>query len=388
MSYPATERAKARNAYRQLTELAMQTKTAAERGLVLPEGTLKIVAALSQGATDPFVQAKALGAIAEDIRTRHLNSLLPLAKDEFAAFCEYVNPDEPPESKWHIFLTDQLQQIEVNPSLNRFILNCPPGVAKPLSCNTKLLMADGTWKRLGDVTVGDRVVSDTGASRRVTEVHTQGVLPLLKITTTGGRVIYSAYDHSFRVGDAWRRADELRSGDKLDLVMRPARTISNRTGTPDEFLFAAYVASQGAMSWMASRNKQNYYRAFRLFASLLPDAERMAECLDRLGLKYSLKPRVGGWNILISMPDADALADRFRLDDRKDNLRVPSFVMNAGDEHLIDYLSNVLFSCGADLSQKYHFNWLTYYSHSLGFLYDLQKLLGRFGVGAINRILA
>jgi len=381
MSYSNEERVKAREAVRRLNDLAAQTKTAAERGIHLSEASEKVVAALTQ-TPDGHMRAKALQAIAEDIQKRHLGALLPLAYNEFAAFCEYMEPEEPPESKWHMFLTDKLQQIETDPALNRFILNCPPGHAKPLSVQTPVLMADGSWSQLGEIEVGDFVVSHSGEKRLVTAVHEQGVLPLLKITTLGGRVILSAYDHSFKVGDAWKEAQALRPGDRFDLVLRPNDLNTHSTATIDEFRFAAYAATQGAMSWMTGRNRTTQYRAFRLFSADIGDITEMSDCMTRLGLKHSTKPRSGGYNILMSIPDSDNLAEPFRLDDRKDNMRVPDFVLKADNDQLREYLS-LVFSYGGDLAQRYNYNWLTYYSHSLGFLYDLQKLLGRFHVGSI-----
>lgn len=71
-----------------------------------------------------------LDAMGDRLQGQHLAKLKPLAAGEFNAFCEVMSPEEPPESKWHVFLTEQLQEVENNPKYSKLILNCPPGHAK------------------------------------------------------------------------------------------------------------------------------------------------------------------------------------------------------------------------------------------------------------------
>src|ERR1051326_5475309 len=100
--YPMEERQKARSAIIRLTDLAGEAKRAQERGLILPDATLKGIVQLT-GTSEKSRQVDALTSPADSLQKRHLDRLQPLAADEFNAFCEFVNPDEAPASRWHIW---------------------------------------------------------------------------------------------------------------------------------------------------------------------------------------------------------------------------------------------------------------------------------------------
>lgn len=394
--YSIEDRERARRMYRTTLELAMQSKQAAERGTLLSPESEEIVAALTR-TSDMSHRATTLFSISDDIRAQHLKKLLVLAPTEFAAFCEYVNPDEPPESNWHQYLTSTLQDIEYNPERHRIILNCPPGHAKPLHVDTPVLMGNGTWKRLGDIKVGDEVVSHKGKIRKVTEVHEQGVLPILRIVTTAGRVINSAPDHSFWVdpgkgyikrGTAgWRKAEDLRPGDKLRLVHRPSQSRSAPIGGGGDVVdarFAAVVQAQGAMSWMTGRNQDSAYRSFYLYAPTEALANEFDGLMTAIGVKHSCKPLKNNIGYVLRMTTADAndLSAKFRLDDRRENRRVPDFIMSGTAREKKEYLSK-FFSLSGEAPMRYGGHWLYVYSHSEDFLADIQKLLGWFDIDAV-----
>src|SRR6266567_7650405 len=103
MSYTHEERARARSTIRRLNALANDARISAERGIVLPTEADKAIYGLTN-TQDRSRQIDALNAMGERMRDEHLAKLLPMAPTNFNAFCEYVNPDEPPERKWHIYL--------------------------------------------------------------------------------------------------------------------------------------------------------------------------------------------------------------------------------------------------------------------------------------------
>ena len=76
-------------------------------------------------------------------------------------------------------------------------------------------MADGSYKTLGEIRVGDSVISHTGASRRVSAVFEQGELECVEITTHSGRVAVAALDHPFMTPQGWVEAAHLRVGQYL-----------------------------------------------------------------------------------------------------------------------------------------------------------------------------
>lgn len=110
-------------------------------------------------------------------------------------------------------------------------IGAQPNFGKPLKYDTLVTMSDGTYKQIKDIQVGDFVVTGKCRSRKVLRVFEQGSLPILKITTKLGRVIYSAYNHSFYVfrycenykhphNDPlnWVQAKDLRIKDRLELI--------------------------------------------------------------------------------------------------------------------------------------------------------------------------
>lgn len=93
------------------------------------------------------------------------------------------------------------------------------GRGKPLHVDTLVTMGDATYKRLGDIKVGDSVLTDMGRVRRVDAVFEQGILQTLTITTKSGRRIVSAYDHTFQSKRGWTFARDLKVGDILYLLL-------------------------------------------------------------------------------------------------------------------------------------------------------------------------
>lgn len=321
------QRKRTRAAIKQLNDLAEKSLEVAQMGLILPTSTKQAIIKIT-GTSDPSQQVEALNDLSEQVQKRHLDRLLPLAKDEFNAFCEYVNPDEPPESPWHMWLVDKLQEIENNPRLNRFILNCPPGHAKPLHVDTLVRMGDGSWKRLGDIKKGDIVLSHVGLARQVTAVHDQGVLPLLKITTRRGREILSAHDHSFLSKGKWKQAVDLRPGDPLEIVGAKVpdlkRTLDAHPQiSEDNFRLAA---------WLTAR----MYRVFKKdsyeysMSVTTPEDQRGIESLLELhAIRYANFPRNRRSYHRISARDLRPFFKLFDLNHGTDTRTIPEQVFTA-----------------------------------------------------------
>ena len=174
--YPHEERVKARAGYRRIDHIADVVRDCLVRAKPLPEPYVEPVKAITK-TDDRAAQLQVLETISETIKEQHQGRLRALAKHDFGAFCEVINPEEPPESRFHVWLTDLLQEIEMNPDMNKLVLNVPPGHAKPLHVDTLVLTARGRL-RLGDVVVGDRVMTHAGRFMPVTAVHEQGELAL------------------------------------------------------------------------------------------------------------------------------------------------------------------------------------------------------------------
>lgn len=296
-AYPLEDRAKTREAYRRIDDLTGKLRRFQAVGKPLTPDELQVVETLSE-STDTATQIRRLEAFSEKIQHQHIERLIPLAKGEFAAFCEVVNPTEPPESPWHIWLTNKLQEIEFNPDLNKFVLNVPPGHAKPLHVDTLVEMGDGRYQRLGDVAVGDFVTAQSGAARRVTAVHEQGELKLVRIHTGRGREVRSALDHPFlaeRKGKrSWINAADLQPDDKLVIATtdKPAPVLARprRGKAVDETRMLGYMSLGGALTFQKSSPKATEKTSpdFRLSTSRRPAMKVAFDCAKRLGYKISV----------------------------------------------------------------------------------------------------
>jgi replicative DNA helicase len=70
---------------------------------------------------------------------------------------------------------------------------------KFLSIDSKILMEDGTWKRNGDLKIGDRLASIDGQFNSVTGIFPQGKKPLMKCTFADGRSVLAGKPHLWSV---------------------------------------------------------------------------------------------------------------------------------------------------------------------------------------------
>lgn len=156
------------------------------------------------------------------------------------------------------------------------VINQPP---RPVDEHAIVLTARGP-ALLRDVIVGDEVLTHRGRYRPVLEVHKQGQLPVLKITTEAGRAVRAAADHPFLTTEGWINAGALRAGHILAATSayldedRGAETM-----TPEAARFLAYLIGDGSVGggavafWNADED-------------VLADFER---CAQSLGFQTKLK---------------------------------------------------------------------------------------------------
>lgn len=379
--YPLEERVKARRAYSQLQDLAMRLQKAGAKNEPLPEATLKGIELLTK-TQDPSLQFRTLLAMAEDVRSKHLAKLLPLARDEFNAFCEYTSPDEPPESPWHIYMTQLLEDIEKNPERNRFILNCPPGHAKPLHVDTPVLMADHGWKRLASVQVGDQVITHTGLPRKVTAVHEQGELDLVRITTEKGREILAAPDHPFLVSGEWINAGDLRPQMPLTMI-GAGHTTPTEPLIPDDHYarFCAYVLAVGGFTQATSPYTGDDYTNYQLWFSRSEHADDAEEVLRACGIRYNRMWAKANrrWLFRLRGSDVKKSASTYGFGSRAPDRRIPDWIYKLSDRSVCAFLTAFLSVRGRTLKTS-TLATLKVPLHSVGLARDIQRLLARLHV--------
>lgn len=75
------------------------------------------------------------------------------------------------------------------------------GQSQPL--DEPIKMADGTWKNMGDIEIGDKVMSSKGTPTYVMAILPQGKIPCYTITLDDGRSVRCSANHKWKV--AWEK---------------------------------------------------------------------------------------------------------------------------------------------------------------------------------------
>jgi len=72
-------------------------------------------------------------------------------------------------------------------------------MGKAQSLNSKILLANGQFKLMGDIEVGNRLASVDGLTSVVEAVYPQGVRPIYAVTTSDGRVVECDIEHLWAI---------------------------------------------------------------------------------------------------------------------------------------------------------------------------------------------
>ena len=110
--------------------------------------------------------------------------------------------------------TRRVMELLTRRTKNNPIIIGEPGTGKaqPLSC---LVRTVGGWKPMGDVVVGDRVVTPRGVTAGVVGVFPQGVTDVFSVVMEDGRLTFASGDHLWRAridGGGW---EVVRTSDML-----------------------------------------------------------------------------------------------------------------------------------------------------------------------------
>lgn len=110
--------------------------------------------------------------------------------------------------------TRRVMELLTRRTKNNPIIIGEPGTGKaqPLSC---LVRTVGGWKPMGDVVVGDRVVTPRGTTAGVVGVFPQGVTDVFSVVLEDGRLTFASGDHLWRArvdGGEW---EVVRTSDML-----------------------------------------------------------------------------------------------------------------------------------------------------------------------------
>ena len=184
-----------------------------------------------------------------------------------------------------------------------------PACANCLSPETLVLMADMSWRAIGDVKVGDVLYGfDEGTQNRLMRRSTVQAVwatrrPTITITTESGRTITASTDHRFLVnsrrGGKWLRADQLVIGSSLRSTISPAGAADTSSREYRAGYISGVTAGDGTMrfdpSWRS--DKLGFPQMYWRVAVVTDDCailDRLVDYLADFGVDAEVKPFRGG----------------------------------------------------------------------------------------------
>ena len=129
-----------------------------------------------------------------------------------ASFAMYCSGGRWQLAKHLALLNRELMNIATGKT-KRLMVSMPP---RPQPLDTNILMANGRYKPLANVEVGDEVISHKGIKRKVISKIDAGIQPIITINTSTNVKIKVAESHRLGVEDqGWKEASKIEYGDRL-----------------------------------------------------------------------------------------------------------------------------------------------------------------------------
>lgn len=173
-------------------------------------------------------------------------------EDSLIDFVEAAWPSidaAPYKRNWAVDAVAEHLQAVTEGEIKRLLINIPFRSGKPVERSALVLTKRGLIP-LGEVVKGDLVFTHRSRWRRVTAVHQQGLLPVVRLTSRSGRAVEAAHDHPFLTPEGWVDAGKLRVSDVLGLV--PMHGLQEQCGsdtiTPEEARLLGYLVGDGHCS--------------------------------------------------------------------------------------------------------------------------------------------
>lgn len=161
-------------------------------------------------------------------------------------FWHVLEPGTPFTEGWILeAIVEHLEAITFG-ELTNLLVNVPPGCCKEVNVDEPVLTRRGRI-RLGDVIMGDHILTHKGRYRRVEAIHDKGQQPTLLISTWNGRKIKAEVRHPFLTPHGWVEARDLQVGDMLAAV--EAFDDLPDLVSPEEARVLGYLVGDGSVDY-------------------------------------------------------------------------------------------------------------------------------------------
>ncbi len=159
-----------------------------------------------------------------------------------------LEPGNPFQDAMHLKALCEHLEAVTHGRIKKLIANVCPGFAKPCHVDGMVLERTRGRIRLGDVSVGDEVLTHRGRFRRVDAVYSQGLLPVMEIITFRGRVIKVEGSHPVLTTRGWVAAEDLTPSDFLAEVHKQEPCGTNSV-TAEEARLLGYLIGDGCLKY-------------------------------------------------------------------------------------------------------------------------------------------
>ena len=277
---------------------------------------------------------------------------------------------------WAVEAIAEHLQAVTEGQIKRLLVNVPPGMSKPGSVDNLVACTTGR-KRLGDIEVGDQVLTHRGRYRTVLAVHEQGEMDLLRITTNSGRQILAEPTHPCLTPRGWIPAGELQVGENLAMVS-PCEDPHEDQITPEAARLLGYICGDGSVT-----------QAAPVFTNMDDDTvDDFIHCANSLGFttaKIKYKGRTA-WTVRIN--GGEPVREWFRAHQMYDvdsyTKRIPDCVLASSNAVLANFVG-AYWTCDGSMDIRQTASrgstFRTFLSTvSKGLAHDTLHALGRLGI--------
>jgi predicted phage terminase large subunit-like protein len=206
-----SQRKSHRRTIKTLTDIAL---TLEQSGELSPEQE-RIVRTVTAGSEARDTRLNAAWDLLERTEVSYYGKLAAMAPHDLTAYHELINPHEPP-AQHHIFMCEKLMQVERG-DIRTLIIALPPGAAKALRTRTIVKTTNGN-KELGDIEVGDEVLTLEGRPRPVVEVIERPDEQIWELELADGTRVKASADHSWPTSRGHIQTQDLTT---RDIILQP-----------------------------------------------------------------------------------------------------------------------------------------------------------------------
>ncbi len=255
---------------------------------------------------------------------------------------------------------------------DRVIAITPSRYGKCIQKDQRVIMADGTYKAIKDISKGDIVLNMDDNYKIVKDVVKgriyNGKKDIFKTITSTGKEILTTDNHPFYTKDGWKQLKDLKIGDRIATPRKS--TFGDNEYDLEKIKMLGYLLGDGSISTnTVSVSGGNNEQSYTILKEL--------KTFKGVGHEYQKKDG-SGWSICFSdyLP---FLRDIGLYKTNSHTKFIPSFIYTLKKEYIAIFLSR-LFACDGWASIVNNHAEIGYCSVSKELIYGVSNLLLKFGI--------